>query len=63
MKIPKYLVGKLEDCCSSHDICYGTCNAVKNECDWEFKKCLYDICRRLESYISEDLLKGNFMHF
>lgn len=31
-------------CCNEHDICYGTCNKDKDECDLSFKRCLYRIC-------------------
>ena len=31
-------------CCNAHDICYDTCNLVKEKCDLEFKRCLYKYC-------------------
>uniref|UniRef100_A0A1B6KWP4 Phospholipase A2 domain-containing protein n=1 Tax=Graphocephala atropunctata TaxID=36148 RepID=A0A1B6KWP4_9HEMI len=31
-------------CCDQHDLCYGTCNRDKDECDLAFKKCLYRLC-------------------
>lgn len=61
-KIPKYIpLSKLDDCCSSHDICYATCNADKDDCDWKFRRCLYSICSDIENFVSEDLLKGKFV--
>jgi len=35
------------DCCNKHDVCYGTCNEQKNECDSTFKECLFDRCDEL----------------
>jgi secretory phospholipase A2 len=31
-------------CCNTHDLCYSTCNLVKEKCDLEFKRCLYKYC-------------------
>lgn len=36
-------------CCNAHDICYDTCNADKEKCDLEFKRCLYKYC---EGYLT-----------
>ena len=33
------------ECCNEHDMCYDTCNADKDECDFRFKKCLYAVCK------------------
>ncbi len=30
-----------------HDICYGTCNRDKIECDIEFKNCLFIECGKV----------------
>jgi len=35
------------DCCNEHDICYGTCNTPKIECDNQFKECLFARCVKL----------------
>jgi hypothetical protein len=32
-------------CCNTHDICYGTCNSGKANCDSAFLTCLQDACR------------------
>ena len=32
-------------CCDSHDYCYDSCGADKDECDLKFKKCLYGACK------------------
>lgn len=34
----------VDQCCKEHDVCYGTCNKVKMECDQRFRKCLKDVC-------------------
>ncbi|XP_026677852.1 uncharacterized protein LOC113466543 [Diaphorina citri] len=39
---------ELTTCCNEHDICYGTCNKLKETCDFDFRKCLYRICDQLE---------------
>jgi len=31
-------------CCDTHDICYGTCNKVKSQCDNNFLGCLQASC-------------------
>jgi len=31
-------------CCNTHDICYGTCNDVKDSCDGNFLACLVGAC-------------------
>eukprot|EP01024_Parvocaulis_polyphysoides_P055513 TRINITY_DN56939_c0_g1_i1.p3 TRINITY_DN56939_c0_g1~~TRINITY_DN56939_c0_g1_i1.p3 ORF type:complete len:113 (-),score=15.17 TRINITY_DN56939_c0_g1_i1:62-376(-) len=31
-------------CCDAHDICYGTCNSSKEECDTTFNTCMEDSC-------------------
>lgn len=33
-------------CCNTHDHCYDTCGADKDECDMKFKKCLYGTCKK-----------------
>ena len=35
-KVPSLFV----DCCNKHDLCYGTCNASRQECDVSFNVCL-----------------------
>lgn len=60
-QIPRYIpITDLEDCCKEHDICYGTCNKNKDECDEKFKKCLYKICSHFEKMISKELLSGMY---
>lgn len=36
-------------CCDQHDICYDTCNNVKEKCDLDFKRCLYKYCEGYQS--------------
>lgn len=31
-------------CCDAHDKCYGTCGAVKGNCDRVFVGCLLQVC-------------------
>ncbi len=38
----------ITQCCNNHDICYGTCNSPKIECDLKFKKCLKNICSEID---------------
>ncbi|XP_054266515.1 group XIIA secretory phospholipase A2 [Macrosteles quadrilineatus] len=51
-------VGEMTRCCDQHDICYGTCNKDKDECDLYFKKCLYKICDNSKKNIPETALTG-----
>ncbi|KAL1123467.1 hypothetical protein AAG570_002547 [Ranatra chinensis] len=44
---------EMTKCCNEHDICYGTCNKLKDVCDFEFRRCLYKIC---ESMKKEDVM-------
>uniref|UniRef100_A0A1I8GVP9 Group XIIA secretory phospholipase A2 n=1 Tax=Macrostomum lignano TaxID=282301 RepID=A0A1I8GVP9_9PLAT len=37
------------ECCNRHDICYGTCNAAKSDCESEFKACLSQACDSMRS--------------
>jgi len=45
-------------CCDQHDICYGTCNNDKDECDLAFKKCLYKFCDNSKGKLPEDFVTG-----
>ncbi|XP_014241589.1 group XIIA secretory phospholipase A2 [Cimex lectularius] len=40
-------------CCNTHDVCYGTCNTLKEKCDLTFKRCLYSTCenKNLDSLV------------
>ncbi|XP_077999545.1 group XIIA secretory phospholipase A2-like [Glandiceps talaboti] len=33
-------------CCNKHDLCYDTCGADRNQCDEDFKNCLYKMCEK-----------------
>ena len=33
-----------KQCCDPHDICYGTCNSNRNQCDLDFLSCLLGAC-------------------
>jgi len=59
IEISEYVsVKDMKQCCDQHDICYGTCNKDKEECDLFFKKCLYKICDRLKDKIPDVALTG-----
>nr|XP_014272967.2 group XIIA secretory phospholipase A2 [Halyomorpha halys] len=47
---------EMTKCCNEHDLCYGTCNVDKDNCDLAFKKCLYKICDTAK--VEEIILKG-----
>ena len=47
-------------CCNKHDICYGTCNMHKYQCDKAFKKCLTNYCSELDK---KDKLKVDGKYF
>lgn len=34
----------VNECCSAHDVCYGSCGKSKASCDNKFRKCLNDVC-------------------
>lgn len=34
----------MTECCNQHDLCYDTCNNLKENCDNLFKSCLYKLC-------------------
>lgn len=46
-------------CCHTHDICYETCGADRDECDLHFKKCLYAQCRAVQENVSKLKFKGS----
>lgn len=33
-------------CCYKHDLCYGSCNSVKQTCDEQFYSCALSECNR-----------------
>lgn len=35
------------ECCNVHDVCYGTCNNLKINCDLDFKQCLLNRCKEI----------------
>ena len=47
---PLGLVGnrkyKMTPACDKHDICYATCGKTQEQCDVQFGKDIYDICKR-----------------
>lgn len=49
-------ITEMTKCCDQHDICYDTCRNEKENCDVEFRKCLYNYC---ESY--KETLGGGAM--
>ncbi|KAK0079505.1 hypothetical protein PV325_001169 [Microctonus aethiopoides] len=42
-------LSEMTKCCDQHDICYDTCNNVKEKCDLDFKRCLYKYCEGYQS--------------
>ena len=34
----------IDKCCSKHDVCYGTCNKVREKCDDTFRDCMTKYC-------------------
>lgn len=36
-----------ESCCHQHDVCYGSCNKHKNQCDLEFIGCMNNTCNTI----------------
>ncbi|KAL9646879.1 hypothetical protein ABK040_013739 [Willaertia magna] len=40
------LSGSFTPCCNAHDVCYGTCNKDKEQCDFEFRECMFKVCKR-----------------
>ena len=46
----------MEQCCNSHDFCYDTCGVDKEDCDKEFRRCLYQNCRDAYSHQESNYL-------
>ena len=44
-------------CCRQHDLCYDTCNMDKDDCDLQFKRCLYAHCKKKKEQNSAHLQK------
>lgn len=51
-------IGQMTKCCDAHDICYDTCNSIKEVCDVEFKRCLYRFCDSQEKTVGNTIVKG-----
>ncbi|XP_069705758.1 group XIIA secretory phospholipase A2 [Periplaneta americana] len=51
-------VGEMTSCCNDHDICYDTCGQDKEQCDFDFKRCLYKICEKYEATAGATVTKG-----
>lgn len=53
----------IEKCCEAHDICYGTCNQLMDECDNRFSWCLKEVCEEMESdmQLNEEETEGCMM--
>ena len=49
----------LTPACNKHDICYSTCGKTQKQCDVQFKKDIYDICRSGGGEHSEYLYYAN----
>ncbi|OWF37500.1 group XIIA secretory phospholipase A2-like [Mizuhopecten yessoensis] len=58
IKLDTKKLPKMTKCCNKHDICYDTCNSVKDSCDRIFKKCLDEMCMELEDKLSKDEYDG-----
>lgn len=47
-------------CCDQHDICYDTCKNEKENCDVEFRTCLYRYCESYNKMLGGGaMVKGN----
>ncbi|GFG28802.1 hypothetical protein Cfor_01999 [Coptotermes formosanus] len=51
-------VGEMTDCCNAHDICYDTCGQDKEQCDFDFRRCLYKMCEKYEVAAGQTVGKG-----
>jgi len=52
----------MTDCCNAHDVCYDTCGQDKEQCDFDFKRCLYKMCEKYEVVAGQTVGKGmNFV--
>lgn len=38
-----------ENCCGIHDVCYGQCETLKQDCDHDFFICLNQFCEQLST--------------
>ena len=43
----------VKTCCDHHDVCYGTCNSSRTECDTAFHACMLQSCERWRHQNSE----------
>ena len=43
----------VKSCCNHHDVCYGTCNSSRTECDTSFHSCMLQSCERWRQQNSE----------
>ncbi|KAL7020463.1 hypothetical protein ACKWTF_011544 [Chironomus riparius] len=46
------------NCCNSHDICYETCNTVRETCDKTFKDCMMNSCKNWSCRFIADSFYG-----
>ncbi|XP_038060242.1 group XIIA secretory phospholipase A2-like [Patiria miniata] len=47
LKVDLSKLPQMEQCCTSHDRCYGQCGMEKETCDLRFSQCLEKVCNRL----------------
>lgn len=45
-------------CCDKHDLCYDTCNSERDICDFDFKECLEDLCKKRKKKMSKSEYKS-----
>ncbi|XP_064605233.1 group XIIA secretory phospholipase A2-like [Liolophura sinensis] len=45
-------------CCNKHDLCYDTCNSERDICDFDFKECLEDLCKKRKKKMSQSEFKN-----
>ena len=44
MNFSLFEMKEFDECCNSHDICYGSCKVDKKTCDHDFYSCLTNSC-------------------
>ena len=49
---------QMTECCDAHDLCYDTCNKVRDKCDNDFKMCLEIMCEKLKRDITKNQYEG-----
>lgn len=48
----------INECCHDHDVCYGTCNSDRKQCDKELYNCTLLACKNYTNYAKYIACKG-----